>query len=525
MKILISILFISLAFGLHAQTKEVKVTVNHKPQNDTIDTNGLLIYEISVENLFKPIWDNSTNRSKTTQKLDAIKPAFPDLKKDFIYYNVNTGVILSDQQERLKKYQNIVGGYYLAYYKPKKSGFFKIPSIEFEFEGKKYTTKARTVIVRKAKDDGRFTLGAGEKRIMYGFPIPLSTSHFVVKINDKFASNSLSVQAGGQAIKHITTNGRETVRKDKAKYTEMAYDFEGCLIKQKIIPVTADLKIATEGSSPQYYRIEYEIENKQGINKTLALNLLIDIMIGGNDAAQVSSANKDSIMDMESVLRGREIPERLWVYEQTGDKEKMIAELRNVAQDTTQSPQAIYIGKWSEFHRTLWEVKRKPEKYKDSGMMVRWDNRTLLPFSKITFAVYYGLPDFKMIKEAPLSLLFDEPETVETVEEVIYYGDNSPEITRAQRQKIDKMLKKVSPNDILGISIEGFSDAKGDAEENFQLSQRRAESVATYLNKKGIAQFRLMPKGYGETFARPSANSLKAAEDRKVILRIVYKAK
>jgi hypothetical protein len=176
--------------------------------------------------------------------LEPIKPVFADLKKDFIYHNVVTDVILLDQQQkglaeyknRIVKYQNIVGGYYQVCYKPKKSGYFKVPAITFEFMGKKYSTEPRTVIVRKAKDDGRFTLGAGETRIMYGFPIPLSTSHFVVKINEKFASNSLSINA-----KHITTDGRETVKKDGKSYVQMRYSFEDCNITQKIIPVTAAL--------------------------------------------------------------------------------------------------------------------------------------------------------------------------------------------------------------------------------------------------------------------------------------------
>jgi len=518
--ILFIILYLSY-FGLYAQQKEVKVTVGHKPQNDTIDTNGIIIYEVRVENLFKPVWDNSENRSKTPKKMEAIKPVFSDLKKDFIYYNVATGVILSEQQERLRRYQNIIGGYYQVYYKPKKSGYFKVPAIELEFMGKKYSTQPRTVIVRKAKDDGRFTLGAGETRIMYGFPIPLSTSHFVVKIDEKFASNSQSISA-----KHITTDGRETIKKDGKSYVQMRYGFEGCSITQRIIPVTAALQMADMGSSPQYYKIVYEIKNESSTKKKIALNLLIDIMIGGNDAAQVSYANQEATtIDTAKVLQGKEIPERLWVYEETNNKEKMIAELRNEIQDTIQSPQEIYIGNWSEFYRTLWEVKSKKEKYKDSGMMIRWGSRELPAGEKITFSTYYGLPDFKMTVENQLSLLFDEPETVASVEEVLYYRDNSPELNANQAQKIKKMLGKIAIKDILGISIEGFSDARGTPEENFKISQKRAESVANYLSKQGIAKYRLMPKGYGEAFARPKASQIEAAEDRKVVLRIVYKAK
>ena len=39
-------------------------------------------------------------------------------------------------------------------------------------------------------NDGRFTLGNGDKRLMYGFPVPLSTSHFVIKVDTVFLTNN-----------------------------------------------------------------------------------------------------------------------------------------------------------------------------------------------------------------------------------------------------------------------------------------------------------------------------------------------
>ncbi|MCK5147210.1 OmpA family protein [bacterium] len=48
------------------------------------------------------------------------------------------------------------------------------------------------------------------------------------------------------------------------------------------------------------------------------------------------------------------------------------------------------------------------------------------------------------------------------------------------------------------IEIKGYTDSTGDAMKNLHLSQRRAESVMTYLIDNGIAQSRLKAVGYGE---------------------------
>ena len=55
------------------------------------------------------------------------------------------------------------------------------------------------------------------------------------------------------------------------------------------------------------------------------------------------------------------------------------------------------------------------------------------------------------------------------------------------------------------IVIAGHTDNTGSAEYNQQLSQRRAESVGSYLAQRNVAAERMMITGYGET--RPIANN------------------
>jgi peptidoglycan-associated lipoprotein len=49
------------------------------------------------------------------------------------------------------------------------------------------------------------------------------------------------------------------------------------------------------------------------------------------------------------------------------------------------------------------------------------------------------------------------------------------------------------------ITVEGFADPAGSTRYNMDLSKRRADAVAGYLNGKGMNTANLRTIGYGET--------------------------
>jgi outer membrane protein OmpA-like peptidoglycan-associated protein len=63
------------------------------------------------------------------------------------------------------------------------------------------------------------------------------------------------------------------------------------------------------------------------------------------------------------------------------------------------------------------------------------------------------------------------------------------------------------------MEISGHTDNAGKPEKNKDLSQRRAESVKRYFVEKGIAQDRLIGKGYGDE--KPIADNKKKAGKKK----------
>jgi outer membrane protein OmpA-like peptidoglycan-associated protein len=71
--------------------------------------------------------------------------------------------------------------------------------------------------------------------------------------------------------------------------------------------------------------------------------------------------------------------------------------------------------------------------------------------------------------------------------------------------------------EITKLSIEGHTDAQGDAVKNKTLSEERAAAVRTYLINKGVSADRLTSAGFGEDRLLDKANNEKAhAKNRRV---------
>lgn len=71
------------------------------------------------------------------------------------------------------------------------------------------------------------------------------------------------------------------------------------------------------------------------------------------------------------------------------------------------------------------------------------------------------------------------------------------------KQSSDKQLQHIVTmmleNPDLKVEVQGHTDNQGSDEYNLNLSQLRAETVASYLGLFGIHSERLIPKGYGES--------------------------
>lgn len=80
----------------------------------------------------------------------------------------------------------------------------------------------------------------------------------------------------------------------------------------------------------------------------------------------------------------------------------------------------------------------------------------------------------------------------------IFYDFDKATLRPESTQALDELIKLLNENPNVTIELSAHCDYRGPAAYNKLLSQRRAESVVTYLISHGIAKDRLSPVGYGK---------------------------
>lgn len=82
----------------------------------------------------------------------------------------------------------------------------------------------------------------------------------------------------------------------------------------------------------------------------------------------------------------------------------------------------------------------------------------------------------------------------------IEFGFDSAQLTVRARRDLDAVAAALNHPQLAEaeLTLEGHTDAVGDAGYNLRLSQRRAETAVAYLMQRGVAGHRLRAAGFGE---------------------------
>lgn len=83
--------------------------------------------------------------------------------------------------------------------------------------------------------------------------------------------------------------------------------------------------------------------------------------------------------------------------------------------------------------------------------------------------------------------------------ENVFFESNSFELLETSTAELDELVLMMQQQPNIRIEISGHTDNVGTSEYNLNLSQQRAQSVAKYLFNKGIANHRIVSKGFGDT--------------------------
>lgn len=103
----------------------------------------------------------------------------------------------------------------------------------------------------------------------------------------------------------------------------------------------------------------------------------------------------------------------------------------------------------------------------------------------------------------------------------IFFATGSAKLLAKSNVSLNNVVSILNDNPSYKVDIDGHTDSTGTAEKNQQLSEARANAVATYLKSKGIDESRLIATGYGP--GKPIAVNKTAAgraKNRRVEMKL-----
>jgi outer membrane protein OmpA-like peptidoglycan-associated protein len=84
------------------------------------------------------------------------------------------------------------------------------------------------------------------------------------------------------------------------------------------------------------------------------------------------------------------------------------------------------------------------------------------------------------------------------LKQTVFFDTSKATIKPVSFPLLNDVAAALRDNPKLVVEVQGHTDGQGDDTFNKKLSQRRAESVRTYLTGKGVEAARMVPVGYGE---------------------------
>ena len=84
------------------------------------------------------------------------------------------------------------------------------------------------------------------------------------------------------------------------------------------------------------------------------------------------------------------------------------------------------------------------------------------------------------------------------IKQTVYFDTNKAKIKAVSFNLLNEVAQALKDNPKIKVEVQGHTDSQANDAFNLKLSQKRAESVRTYLMGRGVAADRMTAKGYGE---------------------------
>ena len=115
--------------------------------------------------------------------------------------------------------------------------------------------------------------------------------------------------------------------------------------------------------------------------------------------------------------------------------------------------------------------------------------------------------------------LLGTPEKAKPTKAIFQFHANKYDIGGADLEVLIQHARYLKKHPNLVLHVDGFSDNRGSAYSNYQLSKKRAQQIAELLKSYGAPGSQIKVNGYGESF--PINNEKNWDENRRVELEYV----
>lgn len=359
--------------------------------------------------------------------------------------------------------------------------------------------------------DGRFTLGTNDKRLMFGFPVPLSTSHFVIKIDSITLTNSPYFPKT-PSLYYI--QGKTTSAGSLAPKIETEYIFRDYKIVQTLMPMAKNLKDMLGGDiAAQYYRWSIAVTNKSKKSVNVGMIQLYDIMIDNNDACKIRVG--EELVEKEKLSLKAQMPANIYIYQKADDPKLLMSELKPYL-NRADAPDEMVIGNWPYLHSVLWDMIISTDNlYSDCAVLFRWKEKALKEGESVMHESIYGLP---AAKPAALKIISHDPKILsKTVN--IYFGLRESRLDYNGEMIVKDLI--ANTRKIKGVVLHGYSDAIDGNGGALEMSLARINIVSKIFATLKVP---ITYKSHGNYKADSSEEAMKKGNpfDRKVVVELFY---
>lgn len=145
----------------------------------------------------------------------------------------------------------------------------------------------------------------------------------------------------------------------------------------------------------------------------------------------------------------------------------------------------------------------------------KYNNTHDVCFEKLSFDI--SLSSLFDIPGISQKLLTGKPSILRTVN----FQSGRSTILPISFEELDQLATFLKQNPKLTVEISGHTDSVGDKDKNWSLSQKRAETIANYLKRKGISLNRISAVGHGESQPIASNDTESGRKkNRRIVIRM-----